>query len=161
MKSVLDGTYFVSEAGDVYSQKTGKFLRPQDNGHGYKFVNTCINGIKKSYYVHRLVAEAFVENPFGYKEVNHRDENRANNRADNLEWCTSKYNKNYGTRAEKFSKSRSFPVRCVETGDEYANARAAASTTGIHHGSIAACCNGYRNTKTAGGFHWQYVNSPN
>lgn len=161
MKSVLDGTYLVSEAGGVYSQKAGKFLRPQDNGHGYKFVNTCVNGAKKQYYVHRLVAEAFLENPFGYPEVNHKDENPSNNAVENLEWCTAKYNKNYGSRARKFSLSRGVPVVCLETGEVFSGVREANRATGINASSISACCTGYRNTKTAGGFHWQYASNTN
>lgn len=157
MKSVLDGSYLVSPDGQVYSLKAEKFLCVQDNGHGYKVVNTRINGVKKQYYVHRLVAVAFVDNPNGYPEVNHKDENPANNRVDNLEWCTAKYNKNYGNRAKKFSISRGVPVRCVETNQVFHGVREASRVTGINASSISACCNGYRNTKTAGGFRWQYA----
>ena len=102
MKLILNGDYAVTIDGDVISIKSNKSLRSHDNGHGYKTVCLCIDGKPKHYYVHRLVASAFVENPNDYPEVNHIDEDRGNNRAENLEWCTSKYNKNYGRRAERF-----------------------------------------------------------
>lgn len=56
-------------------------------------------------FVHRLVAEAFLDNPYNYKEVNHKDENPQNNNANNLEWCNHQYNMNYGTINERRSKS--------------------------------------------------------
>ena len=64
---------------------------------GYKFVILD----KKTCYVHRLVAEAFVDNPNNYPQINHKDENKANNSVENLEWCTEKYNMNYGSRNAK------------------------------------------------------------
>lgn len=59
------------------------------------------DGIKRKYFVHQLVATAFIENPNNYKQINHKDENPINNTVCNLEWCDSKYNLNYGTRIER------------------------------------------------------------
>ena len=56
---------------------------------------------KKQYMVHRLVAEHFIENPHNYPYINHKDENKLNNVVDNLEWCTAKYNSNYGTSIQR------------------------------------------------------------
>ena len=64
---------------------------------GYCAVVLCKDRKKKMYKVHRLVAMAFLSNPHNLPEVNHKDENKKNNRVDNLEWCTSLYNNNYGT----------------------------------------------------------------
>lgn len=61
----------------------------------------CKNGKITTYKTHRLVAQAFIANPDNLPEVNHKDENKTNNCVDNLEWCTSSYNKNYGTRNTK------------------------------------------------------------
>jgi hypothetical protein len=64
------------------------------------------NGKAKRESVHRLVALTFIENPNNYPCVNHKDETRTNNNVENLEWCSHKYNSNYGTCQEKHSKSR-------------------------------------------------------
>lgn len=152
----LEGQYSVTDNGRVYSHKSKKFLRPIDNGHGYKDVILCSGGKPFHKYIHRLVAEAFVPNPDNLPEVNHKDENPGNNAWSNLEWCTSKYNKNYGGRARKFGISRGKPVRCIETGDVFFSTGEASRQIGIAVSSIAAACTGYRNVQTAGGYHWKY-----
>ena len=157
MKLILNGDYAVTIDGDVISIKSNKSLRAHDNGHGYKTVCLCIDGKPKTYYVHRLVASAFVENPNDYPEVNHIDEDRGNNRAENLEWCTSKYNKNYGRRAERFGRRRGRPVVCLETGQVFYSSGDAGRNMGIRREDIHACCTGYRNTHSAGGYHWAFA----
>ena len=157
MKLILNGDYAVTIDGDVISIKSNKTLRSYDNGHGYKTVCLCIDGKPKHYYVHRLVASAFVENPNDYPEVNHIDEDRGNNRAENLEWCTSKYNKNYGRRAERFGRRRGRPVVCLETGRVFYSCGDAGRNMGIRREDIHACCTGYRNTHSAGGYHWAFA----
>lgn len=115
--------YLVSNLGKVksidrqvnYRQKTskiiakriypGRLLKQSTSVEGYKFVALKIDGKTKQIYVHRLVAMAFVD---GYDDglvVNHKNENKADNRYTNLEWCTQKYNANYGTRNERMRKS--------------------------------------------------------
>ena len=157
MKFILNGDYAVTIDGDVISIKSNKSLRSHDNGHGYKTVCLCIDGKPKTYYVHRLVASAFVENPNDYPEVNHIDEDRGNNRAENLEWCTSKYNKNYGRRAERFGRRRGRPVVCLETGQVFYSSGDAGRNMGIRREDIHACCTGYRNTHSAGRYHWAFA----
>lgn len=156
-KGICNGDYIVYSDGTVYSCKSKKFLRPLNNGNGYLAVSICVKGREKRMYIHRLVAEAFLDNPDGLPEINHKDENRGNNNLENLEWCTPKYNKNYGNRALKFSKKRGKPVKCVETGIVYHGIREAERQTGIRASSICACCSGYRGTLTAGGFHWIFA----
>lgn len=67
-------------------------LKPRDNGSGYKFVTLCKNGKNTRFYVHRLVAEAFIANPNNYTQVNHKDGNPSNNHVDNLEWVSPSQN---------------------------------------------------------------------
>lgn len=67
-------------------------------------------GKRKSYILHRLVAKAFLPNPNNYPVINHKDENTHNNRVDNLEWCTQKYNINYGTRTQKAKEKQARKV---------------------------------------------------
>lgn len=94
-----DGLYQVSNTG-IVRKSNGKVLNAEIC-KGYKRVNLVINGKRKHFFVHRLVATAFVQNPNGYPQINHKDENPLNNRYDNLEWCDAKYNLNYGNRRGK------------------------------------------------------------
>lgn len=73
----------------------------------------------------------------------------------NLEWCTQKYNVNYGQGIEKRTLAKSKPVLCVETGIAYPSATEAGKQIGINHRHICTCCKGKRHT--TGGYHWKYV----
>lgn len=93
-----NGLYEVSDLGRVRSRYSGewKVMRPAKNHNGYLFVNLKIDGRQKNFYIHRLVAQAFIENDnLFYNQVNHINENKDNNRASNLEWCDSSYNLSY------------------------------------------------------------------
>lgn len=93
-----DGMYQVSDFGRVRSKKYGYWmvLKPSRNTNGYLKVILFKDGDRKQTYVHRLVAQAFIENTDSSKTIiNHIDENKENNRADNLEYCTAQYNTNY------------------------------------------------------------------
>lgn len=72
------------------------FVPHHDNGKGYLYVILYKNNVSKREYVHRIVAMAFIPNPDNLPQVNHKDEDKQNNYVDNLEWCTCKYNNNYG-----------------------------------------------------------------
>lgn len=103
-----EGLYEVSNLGRVKSLKWGKerILKPGMDGCGYLKANLYKEGKIKHFMVHRLVAQAFIPNPEGLPQINHKDEDKTNNRVDNLEWCTAKYNSNYGTRIEQMVQSR-------------------------------------------------------
>lgn len=107
--------------------------------------------------IHRLVAEAFIPNPLNLPEVNHKNENKSDNFVDNLEWCTSKYNSNYGTKLLRCSKTRGKPVKCIETKMIYHSAREAERQTGIDNTQIIGVCKNKYGYKTAGGYTWVYV----
>lgn len=77
--------YTINTFGEIFNTKTNKYLKGSIK-NGYKTVKLTINGIKKDYLVHRLVALTFLENPNNLKEVNHKDKNRQNNNVENLEW---------------------------------------------------------------------------
>lgn len=81
----------------------GRILGQYDNGHGYLQVNISIDGKKTTKYVHRLVAQTFIDNPDSLPQINHKDGNTRNNDVENLEWCTPKYNCQY---REKYGVSR-------------------------------------------------------
>lgn len=114
-----EGLYQVSNMGGVRSvncvktrkdgikyEVKGKNLKSIRLPSGYMYVNIYVGGRQKRFYVHRLVASAFIQNPDMFDQVNHKDENKQNNCVDNLEWCTSKYNNNYGTHIERSTKSK-------------------------------------------------------
>lgn len=84
-----------------------KLLTPHVHPKGYMMINLSIGERSVTYKMHRLVAMTFIDNPQGLPEVNHKDENKANNAADNLEWCTHKYNSNYGTRVQRIALKNS------------------------------------------------------
>ena len=140
---------------------TGKILKPRKHTNGYARVILCKN--KKHYdrYIHRLVAQAFIPNINNLSEVNHKDENKLNNFVENLEWCDRIYQVNYGTfkkrmiETQRVSSKQSKSVRCVETGIVYMSLHHAGRETGIPYTSICNALNGRQ--KTAGGYHWEYI----
>lgn len=71
---------------------------------GYHQIVLCKDGVRKKHYIHRLVANAFIENPDKLPIINHKDENKLNNRVDNLEWCSAYYNLRYGKMQAKLVK---------------------------------------------------------
>lgn len=155
-----ENLYQVSNLGNVKSlnyNRTGKerILKPIKDNNGYLFVTLCKEREHIKYSIHRLVAEAFISNSDNLPQVNHIDEDRTNNNVTNLEWCTAKYNSNYGSRTERSALSRSKQVMCIETGVAYPSSSEAARQLGFAQTNISRCCNGIRNT--CGGFHWRFV----
>ena len=161
-----EGRYMISNTGRVKSfarsyYKNGRILIPFST-RGYHSVNlTDGNGKKRTFLVHRLVAEAFVPNPHGYKEVNHKDENKQNNNCDNLEWCTREYNMSYGNARLRQGISYGKPVEQIALDGsviaKYCSAEFADALTGTDASSIHKCCKGKR--VYANGYKWQYSNS--
>lgn len=89
----INPKYEVSNLGDVRNIKTQKILKPQIKPNGYSDVDLNMKDIRKcGMYIHRLVALAFIPNPYNKPNVNHKDLNKQNNTVDNLEWVTQKEN---------------------------------------------------------------------
>ena len=99
-----EGLYRIDDHGNVYSIKSNKQISYFIRNNGYKRVTLFKNGKSKNISIHRLVAIAFIPNPNDLPQVNHKDENKLNNNVDNLEWCSSKYNANYGTRIKRITE---------------------------------------------------------
>jgi len=182
-----EGLYKISTKGDIYAcSRVVKSPRQKNyiyKGHpmslyhnktnGYVYVELSKDGEKKKYRVHRLVALAFIENPLGLPQINHINEDRADNRVDNLEWCDEKYNCNYGTRNEKLSKilTESVGRPVIQFSKDgryiarYKNILDAAKKTGTHRSDIS-CCALKRKLKahngklyirhSAGGYVWKF-----
>ena len=136
------------------------------NNSGYLTVCLRKCGKRKGFLIHRLVATAFIENPTNLPYVNHKDEDKLNNRVWNLEWCTPKYNANYGHSKEKMSKTHlnhhalSKKVQAIDTDGnvlmEFPSIHDAARQTGIRDNNISRCCNELKYYKTAGGYIWRF-----
>lgn len=94
--------YEISSYGRVRNIKTGQILIPEINDSGYERIKLHGKNVK----VHRLVAEAFIPNPHGYKQVNHINEIKTWNTVSNLEWCTAKHNINHGTGNQRRAETR-------------------------------------------------------
>ena len=158
----IDGfpDYEVSNLGRVcsFKGKYPKILKPYKNREGYLIVRVCNGGKQVRKTIHRLVAETFVPNPENKPEVNHIDEDKKNNVAENLEWVTHRENINHGTGIRRRAEARSKAVVQYTTEgvfmDLYSSIKEAERITGIAYQNISQVCRGKR--KTAGGYLWCY-----
>lgn len=148
-----EGLYAITSCGKVWSHKRQKFLKPCDNGFGYLIVNLYKDGKSKHFRVHRLVAEAYIENPENKPQINHIDKNKTHNYCGNLAWTTAQENIKHSIKDRKENSVK--PVLCEETGEIFSSQTAAAAAIGIHKQSIGNCVRGQQ--KTAGGFHWRFA----
>ena len=101
----IDREVIVNDNGRIYKKPIkGKRLKQSVHTHGYKTVPLTKNGKTKTVYVHRIVAEAFIDNPNNLPYINHKDEDKTYNFVENLEWCTASYNNTYNGKNVKHSK---------------------------------------------------------
>lgn len=173
-----EGLYQVSNEGRVKSldhiivcnngkgiatkRQNGKIKKFTEWVKGYKRVTLSKDGIEKQYSVHRLVAEAFIDNPYNLPCVNHKDENPSNNVYTNLEWCTHQYNMNYGTcqqrKKEKMKSKTKKVYQYTLNGElvgEYVSVEEASRRNNVSVYGIYSVCNGKQ--KTAYGYIWLYL----
>ena len=168
-----EGLYEVSNMGRVrsldYLVRTqygrfrrikGRILKSGIASNGYCMV---VLSKGKSKTIHRLVASVFLPNPDNLPIVNHKDEDKTNNCVNNLEWCSSKYNNNYGTLKERREKSNNYNRIAVDKFDLYGNyictyrsISQAARAVGVKYQSICACLKNPEHKHTAGGYKWKY-----
>lgn len=151
--------YQVSNMGRVKSlnyKRTGKekILKNSKNNSGYLYVCLTINKKEHNYRIHRLVASAFLPNPNNLPQVNHINEIKTDNRVENLEYCDSSYNINYGTRTEKTQKPILQFTLDGELVRKWDSTIEVEKELGFYHSDISKCCKGKR--KTASGYKWCY-----
>jgi len=166
-----EGIYQISNLGNVRSLERldnknrrthAKDITSKKSKNNYKFVTLYKNGKSKMYLIHRLVAEAFIPNPNNLPQVNHIDENITNNKVDNLEWCTPKYNSNYGTRNKRLSELKDkYKKKVIRYNEDKTDVKIYSSVTEAskeHYNNtshIIACCKGKE--KKAYGYYWEYL----
>lgn len=161
----FEGLYQVSNLGRVKSFRQSSklhkvpeyILNPSLSSNGYYQVTLYKDTKRSKVLVHRLVAEAFVPNKNDFPMVNHIDENRLNNTASNLEWCTVTYNNNYGTVRERASDTLSTPVmQFTLTGKPiavYRSTRIASEMLSVSQRGIQRSCRG---EGSSGGYIWKF-----
>ena len=138
--------------------RRGKILKPDYGKNGYLTVILCKNGKKTRFLVHRLVAKAFIENSYNLPQVNHKDEDKTNNKVENLEWCTDDYNRHYGTAIKRSVEKRSKKVYQYDLQGNLIKiwiSTNEAGRNGYEAKNISACCLGKR--KTHKGYIWSYT----
>lgn len=158
-----EGHYQVSNLGNVRSIKNNKkiLLKPYKNvkRSGYLEVYLRLPGSKKTFKIHRLVAQAFIENPNNLPQINHKDENKEHNNVNNLEWCDGNYNIHYGTALIRMGKSHRKKVAQYSLTGELINTfnsqTEAAKATNSKQGSISDCIRGIINKHN--GFIWKLI----
>lgn len=110
-----EGEYKASTYGNIFSIKRHKLLAKSKNADGYLFFFPCKMGESKYLSLQRAIALTFLPKPQeGQTEVNHKDENKLNNRVENLEWCTHKYNMLYGTAIQR-TQSKTINGKCSKS----------------------------------------------
>lgn len=170
--------YMISNLGNVKSLKWNKekLLKKTINRNGYNIIRINFNNIKKTLYIHRLVAQAFLINQNNYRDVEHIDCDKSNNSVSNLRWCThqencnnlitrkrisfaSKCKKKTKEHIEKCAKARQKPIACYNKNGDlvalYTSAKQASELLNINQSHISDVCNSKR--KSAGGYIFKYI----
>ena len=180
-----ENLYEVSNLGNIRTlhYKKPYLMHPTVDQKGYMRISFVAPNTKKykRYGVHRVVAEAFIPNPEKLPQINHKDEDKTNNHIDNLEWCTGKYNCNYGKHNDKIRASRvgmklsnshianlrkvrteiagKAVIQLSQNGDvinRFNSISEASRCTGVSISSISHTCNG--RSKMGCGYVWEFTN---
>lgn len=153
------------QKGTLCSYTVKKKICKQSIVEGYLMVHLSKYNIKRQFKVHRLVAIAFIENRYNHPQINHLDEDKLNNVFSNLEWCTSFYNNNYGTRNERISKkqlndkTKSKRVIQYTIDGKFVKEWDSICEIGRHgfdRKSVSCICRGVEHYHTSGGYKWSF-----
>ena len=164
-KCPKDDRYLVTDAGDIITAKTGKVRKLNPNTHGYLIFSTNVKGKIISHPVHRMVAEAFIPNPNGYTQVNHKNGIKTDNRAENLEWVTPSQNIKHA-----YDSSLLMPPHMKKVGQYtksgelirvYDSISQAARETGCPLSSVSMICSNAYGYKSSHGYVFKYIETSN
>lgn len=156
--------YEVSNCGRIRNIHTKQEKAVRYTKTGYGITDLKENGKKKTCYVHRLVAEAFIDNPYNLPCINHKDENKRNNHAENLEWCTVQYNNRYGTHKERISETQTklhgksilkIDITTGEVIETFPSIVAASQNVGVTHQAIMWALKAKNHT--CKGYKWEVM----
>lgn len=137
----------------------GKILKVRLDKDGYEKAIFSKGGKHKTPFVHRVIAATFIANPENYPVINHINEIKNDNRVDNLEWCSVRYNNVYNDRAKKANVKNYKPVRAthLKTGEHLEfHSMSIAVEYGFSPTNISQCCAGEK--KSHCGYKWEYIN---
>lgn len=131
-----------------------KLIKLSFDKDGYIQAGLATNGKVKTKRVHFLVAQAFIPNPNKYLCINHKNEDKSDNRVQNLEWCSVAYNNAYGSRSKAINQY-DLEGKFIQ---QWKNAVEATKALGLKNsGNIASCCKGKKHCNTVGGYKWKYA----
>ena len=150
----LERTWTCGENNQTIRHNDEKPMKQVPIWNGYLRVCLSKDGNNKWYLVHRLVAEAFIDNPDNLPQVNHKNENKTLNSVENLEWCDRSYNINYGTRTKRTSK----PVEAIDNNGNVVykfKSMREARRSGFADANILKCIKG--ECEKSYGFKWSYT----
>lgn len=161
--------YSVSSEGRVRNDKTGRIKAPVKDDKGYVNARLYCDGVGTYMKIHRLVGEAFIENPENKAEINHKDFNKTNNNVENLEWATHQENVAHASINGRMKMTprtwlighsnpnggrKGRAVILVDTGEVFKNALEASRRTGVSDTRILACAHGETRTTRIGVFRF-------
>ena len=143
-----EGLYAITSCGKIWSYRSKRFLRPVTNAKGYLKVGLSKNGQKKMYFIHRLVAQAYLPNPEGLPQVDHIDNDKTHNYLNKLQWITNRDNNR---------KSKSKPILQYDLDGNFIREWPSATDVGKEfRKGINNCLKG--RAKTSYGYIWRYKN---
>ena len=140
----------------IYQRVYSRVLSLHVTRTGYYSIMLHKDGKTRRFLVHRLVAQAFIPNPNGRPEINHKDGNRKNPVADNLEWCNRSENILHASRVLHTLTYHGKAVRCVETGEEFSSIKEAAKHYGVADTNLGNSIRG-KGQKRCAGYHWKFI----
>lgn len=146
------GCYSISNYGRVKNNNTNYILVGGFDRNGYKQVTLCYGNKQYNRRICRLVAKAFIPNPDNLPQVNHKNEIKSDDNVENLEWCSAKYNNNYGNRIKNAKNTKN--VICIETNELFNSVRQLAQKINTSHTTITRYI---RNNQPFNNLHYKYI----